>query len=264
MKYIIILLTVFLLKSCGNTKDIENTKEDNALMKIEQLSGTYLITMFGRVKLRSKKLTLELDESTNKVSVFGGCNSFFGTFNANGNHITFNELVSTRKMCSEENMEAEQYMMDALAQTTRYSLEKNILNLKNETSSLMSAKKVQEKIMITYETSTRGFYEIIWISKDSISFSNDRNLKERKTSDCPEKEWNELLALLQNINIKSLSELEAPTKKHQYDGAAMATLKVESEGEIYSTNIFDHGYPPKEIEELVNIVLSMKKMSTKE
>ena len=44
MKYITILLTVFLLKSCGNTKDIENTKEvksfifsQNQRDKIEQL-----------------------------------------------------------------------------------------------------------------------------------------------------------------------------------------------------------------------------------
>jgi len=265
MKYITILLTVFLLKSCGNTKDVVNNNEDvAALIRTEQLSGTYTITMLGDIESRSQKLTLEFDENSNKISGFGGCNRFFGTFNTNGDKITFKELASTKMMCPEENMNTEKNMMDALAQTTMYSLENNILYLKNETSDLISAKKVQEKIMITYETTTRGFFEIIWVSKGSISFSKDRSLKERETYDCPEKEWQEILGMIQNIDIKTLSELKAPSKKYQSDIAAMATLKIESEGEDFKTTIFDHGNPPKEIEGLVNKVLSMKKMSIKD
>lgn len=264
MKYITILLTLFLMKSCGNSKDIAITNEENTKITTEQLTGTYTIILLENEESISTKLSLVFDESSNKVKGFAGCNNFFGTFNTEGETITFSELASTKKMCPEKNMNSEMFVMNALSEVNSYSLENNILNLKKETSNLIRAKKVQDKIKITYETSTRGFFEIIWISQDSISFSKDRSLKVLETSNCPKKEWNGLLQLLQNIDIKSLEKLEAPSKKFQYDGAVMATLKIESEGNDYTTNIFDHGNPPEEIKELVNKILSMKKISIKE
>lgn len=122
---------------------------------------------------------------------------------------------------------------------------------------------VQEDINITYEARTRGFYEKTSITKDSIIFSNDRNLKEVVGSKCKAEDWNELLALLKEIDVKSLSKLKAPTNKHQVDAAAMATLSVKINDETFKTEIFDHGYPPKPISTLVNKVLSMKEKMAK-
>jgi hypothetical protein len=141
-------------------------------------------------------------------------------------------------------------------------------NIPNESNTVEVSKtenQAQENMMFTYEKMTRGFYEIIWITKDSISFSNNQSdLSDKKTYNLPQEDWNKLLSLLQDFNIKTLPELEAPSKMHQYDGAAMATLKINTKEEVYKTNIFDHGYPPKAIEALVNKVLSMKKMIQKQ
>lgn len=122
---------------------------------------------------------------------------------------------------------------------------------------------VQEDMTITYEASTRGFYEKTWITKDSVSFSNDRTLKEVFVSSCKNEDWEALVSLMKDIDIKTLSQLVAPSKMHQVDGAAMATFLVEMNNETYETNIFDHGHPPKSISVLVKKVLSIKEKMSK-
>ncbi len=121
-----------------------------------------------------------------------------------------------------------------------------------------SSVHAQDDMVITYEASTRGFYEKTWITKDSVSFSNDRNLATVKVVKCEGSDWNELTTLIKDINVEELPKLEAPSKMYQVDGAAMATLKIEMNNEVYETNIFDHGHPPKAISKLVNKVLSIK------
>ena len=117
---------------------------------------------------------------------------------------------------------------------------------------------------IIYEANTRGFYERVWIIKDSVSFSSDRELKDVLVSTCAAKDWDTLVNLVKGINLKELPELEAPTKRHQFDGAAMATLTVELGNESFKTKVFDHGNPPEAISPLVNKVLSMKEMMAKQ
>lgn len=119
-------------------------------------------------------------------------------------------------------------------------------------------------IQISYEATTRGFYERIWITKDSITVTNDRNQQKKMSRPTPQIDWNELMAILNDVDIKSLPTLEAPTSMRQYDGAAIASLIVTQNKEEIKTNSFDHGHPPKAIEALVNKVLSMNDMSKKQ
>lgn len=123
--------------------------------------------------------------------------------------------------------------------------------------------QLQDDLVITYEASTRGYYEKTWITKDSVSFSYDRSLATITTLKCESSDWESLMALIKDINVNELPELESPSKMHQFDGAAMATLKIEMNNEVYETNIFDHGHPPKTISQLVNKVLSIKEEMAK-
>ena len=129
---------------------------------------------------------------------------------------------------------------------------------------LQALNVLQEDIVIIYEASTRGFYEKTWITRDSISFSTDRNLKEIVTSKCKSDDWNELMGFLNEVELESLPQLEPPTKMHQVDGAPMATLSIKKGDEIYETKVFDHEHPPKAISQLVNKVLSIKEIMTKQ
>lgn len=122
----------------------------------------------------------------------------------------------------------------------------------------------QDDMIITYEASTRGFYEKTWITKDSISFSDDRSLEKVTVLKFEKADWDILIDLVNELNIKTLPDLEAPTKMHQVDGAAMATLTVEINKNAYQTKIFDHGHPPKAISKLVNKVLSIKEVMAKD
>src|SRR5690606_3316541 len=92
----------------------------------------------------------------------------------------------------------------------------------------------------------------------SITISKDRDLIKTESFNYPESDWQELMTLLNEIDVKNLPNLEAPTKKHQYDGAAMTTLKVTMDEEEFETPIFDNGIPPKDIEAIVNKLLSIK------
>jgi hypothetical protein len=125
-------------------------------------------------------------------------------------------------------------------------------------SNEMSSNQEEKSMQLTYRVSTRGFFEILWITKDSITISKDRDLIKTTSYSYPESDWQELMTLVNVIDIENLPNLEAPTKKHQYDGAAMVTLKINVDDQEFETPIFDNGEPPKAIEAIVNKLLSIK------
>ena len=130
-----------------------------------------------------------------------------------------------------------------------------------ETTSNMNQ---EEQVTITYEAMSRGLFEKVWITKDAVIVSNDRNLVEKSTYLCVEKDWNDIMTLLDKVDLKSLPNLEAPTAKRLYDGAAHASLSITKSNETIQSNSFDHGYPPAAIEKLVNKVLSIMENAKKQ
>ena len=64
-----------------------------------------------------------LELNSNKASAygFGGCNRFFGSYQASGRSLTFGDLGATRMACP-EGMDQEQRFFAALASTTRYEI----------------------------------------------------------------------------------------------------------------------------------------------
>lgn len=111
---------------------------------------------------------------------------------------------------------------------------------------------------ISYEASTRGFYERVWITKDSITITTDRDHVNKMTYTTLENDWNDLMQLLKDVNIEAMPELESPTAMRHYDGAPFASLFVTQGDTETQSNSFDHGHPPKAIEAVVNKVLSIK------
>ena len=68
-----------------------------------------------------------------------------------------------------------------------------------------------------------------------------------------------MVKYFQKINLEEIPNLKDPTQKRFYDGAAIADLKIRFEDKNYETTQFDHGFPPKEIEEFVNKIVSLAK-----
>lgn len=251
MKFSLLMLVMFSLKSCGNTNAIASMQEST----IQQLSGTYTISGLGDNDSLTIHPDITFDASTNHVLGFSGCNRFNGSYTIDGNNITFGPMASTRMMCREEANTIERQMLDALSQVNSFLLNDNELTLLKDKTTLIKAKQ-DNSYVIEYRAVSRGSFHQIIISDRIISNQKDRDSKPT-TKTCDKDEWNLIMSNLKNVEIGALPKIEPPSKAHQYDGAAIATLKITHSGKDYQTQSFDHGNPPKEIESLVKEILSM-------
>lgn len=134
----------------------------------------------------------------------------------------------------------------------------------SEMTSELLERTMQDSTKITYQAATRGFFMRIWIEGDSITITHDNTLKTSTTYPFPQEEKEAFLKILSEVDETVLPELEAPTNAHRYDGAQMAWLEISKGEQVYKTNIFDHGRPPKAIHEIVEKILSLKTMLDKE
>jgi hypothetical protein len=109
-----------------------------------------------------------------------------------------------------------------------------------------------------YSAVSRGLYKLIVIQNKTVSITNGKNTQPvvNKISDA---KWKEIVAAFSKINLESIPTLKGPTEKRFYDGAAIGNLKIVQNQKIYETAGFDNGYPPKEIENLVNLLVDFTK-----
>jgi len=128
----------------------------------------------------------------------------------------------------------------------------------------MAERTIQDSTTVTYQAITRGFFLKIKIEGDSISYSSDNMLKVWSTYQMPNEEKEAFYRLLNETDEKSLVDLKPMSTSFQYDAAAMAYLEIAKGDEIYKTDLFDHGKPPKPIHDIVNKILSIKSMMEKQ
>lgn len=68
----------------------------------------------------------------------------------------------------------------------------------------------------------------------------------------------QLDGLMKNVDVVSLASLVVPSKRHQFDGAMLATLEVNSLGRTYKSSSFDHDNPPVELRALVAFIQGLQ------
>ncbi|MCD2258451.1 hypothetical protein [Psychroserpens luteolus] len=147
--------------------------------------------------------------------------------------------------------------------------DKNKAQMTSDTSSQvtteMTEARLQEETMkINYKAHTRGFFLQIWIEGDSMSVTNDYNLKDIRKYQIPKEEKDALMALISETDEKSLPGLEPPSRAFRYDGAPMAHLEISKGEDTYKTENFDHGTPPEAIKSVVEKILSIKTLFEKQ
>ncbi|MDP5198562.1 hypothetical protein [Flavobacterium sp. DG2-3] len=111
---------------------------------------------------------------------------------------------------------------------------------------------------IEYSALSRGYYKVITVENKTVSVTKERN-GEAVKSNIDDAKWNEIVSAYSKVNLEGLSSLKAPTDKRTYDGAAIGNLKIIKDGKTYETQGFDNGFPPKEIEKLVNLLVDFSK-----
>lgn len=113
-------------------------------------------------------------------------------------------------------------------------------------------------IKIEYKAYSRGFYQVITIENQMVFVTKSRDEKPDGIR-LSNGDWNYIKMTVQGLNLESLPNLKAPTEKRLFDGAAIASLKITKQGKTFESQSFDHGYPPVEIEKVVNKMLSFVK-----
>ncbi|KRD63017.1 hypothetical protein ASE40_04320 [Flavobacterium sp. Root935] len=111
---------------------------------------------------------------------------------------------------------------------------------------------------IEYSAHSRGYYKTIVAQNKSVLVTTARNAEPVQIN-IDDAKWNEIVTAFSKVNLDNLSSLKAPTDKRTYDGAAIGNLKITKDGKTYETQGFDNGFPPKEIEKLVNLLVDFVK-----
>ncbi|WP_146185856.1 hypothetical protein [Flavobacterium album] len=117
------------------------------------------------------------------------------------------------------------------------------------TSKLSKAKDLS----FEYSATTRGSSVNYVVTRDSIiQKENSRGEITTYKKPVDENDWNDLLTATEKVDLEKLSTIEPPSKKHQFDGAMGATLKITVNGKTYQTQTFDHGNPPEAIKAIID------------
>lgn len=129
---------------------------------------------------------------------------------------------------------------------------------KNVNNATTTNPKQAKDFELVYVANTRGFYQKITIKNQEVSVSSDRNAKDNGASQrISDADWKELQGYFYEVQLEKLSTFKDPTQKRFYDGAAIATLKIITNGKEFQTKDFDNGFPPVEIEKLVTKITSL-------
>lgn len=260
------LFFTVILNACGANQAASNLTNDNNTTSQNTPSGEFFISSIDTNNI-DQKLTLNFDSKSNIVSGFSGCNNFSGSFSTLNNTIEFSKLASTKKMCADNAVNSiERQLLNHLSKANSYKIEKGKLTLSYNDSTLLTAtntinqKVSQETFKIEYKTQSRGSFNKIVLDNKAVSIQKGHGA-EPVAKVCSNENWSTAKNLVENLNLKALSNLQPPTKAHQYDGAAMANFSITKNGETFNVPVFDAGKPNKEIEPLVTLLLKIANQS---
>ncbi len=256
MKCILMLFSMLILKCCGIPKTVNII--DNDTSENKKLSGKYSISTLGDTDVSSFKLYIEFNEETKQVSGFSGCNRFFGAYQLDAKGLQFGAIGSTRMMCRGEGVKIEHQLNESFTKVNRLSFLDNTIQLYSNEDLLIVATHeiVDNSLVFEYSASSRGSYKSITINSSRISVNGKRESKSIE-KELSKEVRSRLLALLEKVNLGSLSSLEPPSKAHQFDGAPLAQFKIIRDNKVYQVKPFDHGKPHPIIERLVKEILSI-------
>lgn len=123
---VLLILFFFTMVGCDNSKKAtDNTSTSN--MKANLIDGNWEANYIMNTPkpfadlYANQKPTITFNSTTGKVNGQSGCNNFNGTFNLDGNKISFGEnMALTRKMCPD--MAGESTFMETLKKVNTYAV----------------------------------------------------------------------------------------------------------------------------------------------
>lgn len=109
---------------------------------------------------------------------------------------------------------------------------------------------------IEYATSSlSGFEKVVMTTKSFERSSSSRAVTKGGLSTTDRVTRDRLLL---DIDLLSLGDLPVPSKRHQFDGAQIASVKISAGDQVYSSPSFDHDNPPVALRPLINFILALE------
>lgn len=270
-----LLLSLFMLLVVSNSCDSSKKVIENSKKMQEPLSGTYYITQLEETDVSAYKLVITFDETSNKVTGFAGCNSFFGNYTIENNTITFGNIASSKKLCRGEASNTERQFLKSLNSVNLFTaVETTISFSENDNILIKGIKKVvaskrsaivnyEDNTAVKYQAFSKSTFDYIIISKDKVLISKDKSLQKIDKYTIDSKDWTALNKLIEAIDTETIKDIIPPSTSYQVDGALHASLSILIGDVQYTSKGFDHGNPPESLEALVNKVLSIKENTLK-
>ena len=119
----------------------------------------------------------------------------------------------------------------------------------------------KNELKLIYQAHTRGFFEEVSITEKSMVSSLEtiaRGLNPVNRLQSLLKNGKLCIDLVDTIDLKSMSQLTAPSNLRKTDRVPFAYLAIIKKGDTLKSSDFDHKNPPKELKELVDLILSIK------
>lgn len=251
---------MFLLNFCGCAKATTNATqtEMNSMNKVEELSGTFTTVLIKNNSPKVDGITLNFKE--NVVTGHSGCNRYSGSYKQKGNSLTISNVITTKMYCKNAS-ETERLFLECLSNTKSFTLERGTLLLRTDEVVLLSAEKKSEKqandeVLVIYDSHTRGYHFTATVYDTHITVVKEYNGTPQRLEVKPE-DVEALKEIISGMTLENINKYEAPTKKRHYDGAPHTSITVFRNNEKFSSQVFDGGFPPEALTELVNKVLSL-------
>lgn len=141
MKHIIIsiasIVALTILVSAQKNKNVDNKPLKGTVWELEKISG------FEMEKLE-KKPFIVFSEGDNKINGLGGCNTYAGKYQAEGNKLKMTDVLSTMMACV-PGMETENRFMASINKVNEYEIKDGLLMLKQNDTILLTFKPSKPK-----------------------------------------------------------------------------------------------------------------------
>lgn len=137
-QHIFIALILLFTSSCHSSKRVTKSQTDPSDMLTHtrwELSHPDKGESFFSNNLN--KIHLLLNSTDNSITGFSGCNSFYGFYSIESeSRISFLRISTSNLICSNEDMLYEESFLQKMESVTHYSINGEILTLKNKTEEL--------------------------------------------------------------------------------------------------------------------------------
>jgi len=138
-----VLIIPFALMSCGttNNKSMTEMKTDAASIA----DSFWVLETLNEEQITHpedpREIGFKLDSNNNRISGFGGCNNFMGSYTlSNTDQIKFSQIASTKMACFQSTFD-ERLLFEALEKVDNYIVSVNHLILKSGNKTILTFKK---------------------------------------------------------------------------------------------------------------------------